>query len=591
MTATALTPPVQDALFSNLDWKEFGTALLNATPNGILVLDTGFRVVLSNRIARDRLGIYPGSLAKTTCPSLIEPGVRAMDSGRPVTGDAVKKRGYSFSCLLSPIHHMDSSLGVLCVFEDITAMEKISGRLASLKELSMELDTIIDSSNDGLWICDGDGVVLRINPASEELTGVTAAEVLGKPMQYLVEKEYIDESVTLKVLRTRKTASIIQKTGSGRRLFLTGTPVFDANGGLFRVVVNERDITKITTLQEKLRENAELNARYKRDLLEKQIEENESRNIIAKSDNYRKIVQKAIKLGEVDSTVLILGESGVGKGVLADLIHKYSSRSAHPMIRLNCGSIPDTLVESELFGYVKGAFTGARNQGKPGKFELAHKGIIFLDEVAELPLASQVKLLKFLEDGVITRVGDTKSKRVDARIIAATNRDLKSMIQEKRFRADLYYRLNVIPLKVPPLRERRDCLLPLVNHYLAVFCGRYEKPRLQLSTQTMDALMAYPYPGNVRELINLCERMVVMSQEGRVTFKDLPADVQDHGEHSESIFLGISQGQTLKEMVARLESKVLDAALREYGTQTKAARALGLNQSTIARKVKKYGLA
>ncbi|MCG8529775.1 MAG: hypothetical protein MI749_03830, partial [Desulfovibrionales bacterium] len=166
-----------------------------------------------------------------------------------------------------------------------------------------------------------------------------------------------------------------------------------------------------------------------------------------------------------------------------------------------------------------------------------------------------------------------------------------SMIQEKRFRADLYYRLNVIPLKVPPLRERRDCLLPLVNHYLAVFCGRYEKPRLQLSTQTMDALMAYPYPGNVRELINLCERMVVMSQEGRVTFKDLPADVQDHGEHSESIFLGISQGQTLKEMVARLESKVLDAALREYGTQTKAARALGLNQSTIARKVKKYGLA
>ena len=582
--------PVQRDVFSDLDWKEFGTALLNATPNGILVFDPGFRVILSNRIVRDRLGIYPGSLAKTTCPGLIEPGMRAMETGRPIPGNALKKRGYSFSCFLNPIHHMDSSLGVLCVFEDTTAMERISGRLATQKELSMELDTIIASSNDGLWICDGDGVVLRINPASEALTGVTAAEVVGKPMQYLVEKKYIDESVTLKVLRTRKTASIIQKTGSGRRLFLTGTPVFDANGALFRVVVNERDITKITSLQEQLRENAELNARYKRDLLEKQIEENESRNIIAKSDNYRKIVQKAIKLGEVDSTVLIQGESGVGKGVLADLIHKYSSRSAHPMIRLNCGSIPETLVESELFGYVKGAFTGARKQGKPGKFELADKGIIFLDEVAELPLASQVKLLKFLEDGVITRVGDTKSKRVDARIIAATNRDLKSMIQEKRFRSDLYYRLNVIPLKVPPLRERRECLLPLVNHYLDIFCHRYKKQRVQLSTQTMDALMAYPYPGNVRELINLCERMVVMSQGGDISLRDLPAGVQEHVDPSESISMDISQGQTLKEMVARLETKVLHAALREYGTQTKAARALGLNQSTIARKIKKYGI-
>ena len=572
--------------FPAMDWKEFGTALLNATPNGVAVFNTGFGAVISNSIARDRLGIYPGSLMETTCPSLYPHARKAMSG--PLAGVNIKKRGHSFTALMSPVLHRTQAIGILCLFEDITAMEQIAGRLARVEELSMELDTIIDSSNDGLWICDGDGVVLRINPASEELTGVSAADMVGKPMQYLVENEIIDQSVTLKVLETRKKASIIQKTRTGKRLFLTGTPVFDNRGRLFRVVVNERDITEISHLQERLRENVELKAGYQRDLLEKQIEENESRNIIAKSDNYRRIVQKAVKLGEVDSSVLILGESGVGKGVLADLIHRYSARADHPMIRINCGSIPETLVESELFGYVKGAFTGARKQGKPGKFELADKGIIFLDEIAELPLASQVKLLKFLEDGVITRVGDTRSKQVDARIIAATNRDLKSMIAKKRFRSDLYYRLNVIPLKVPPLRERRDCLVPLLNHYLGRFCAKYDKPKIHLSADILDALAAYPYPGNVREMINICERMAVMSQAGEISFRDLPAGVQEHTDAGDAISLDMAQGLTLKEMVADLEKKILTAALREHGTQTLAARALGLNQSTIARKLKKY---
>ncbi len=574
--------------FQAMDWKEFGTVLLNATPNGVVVFSTGFGAVISNRIARDRLGIYPGALMETTCPSLMSHARMALENGGSRTSTTIKKRGHSFTALLSPVLHKTQAIGVLCLFEDITAMEQISHRLARVEELSMELDTIIDSSNDGLWICDGDGVVQRLNPASEALTGVTAAEMVGKPMEYLVKHQIIDQSVTLKVLETRKKASIIQKTRTGKRLFLTGTPVFDSKGRLFRVVVNERDITEISRLQERLRENVELKAGFQRDLLEKQIQENESRNIIAKSDNYRRIIEKAVKLGEVDSTVLVLGESGVGKGVLADFIHRYSARAGHPMIRINCGSIPETLVESELFGYVKGAFTGARNQGKPGKFELADKGIIFLDEIAELPLASQVKLLKFLEDGVITRVGDTKSKKVDTRIIAATNRDLKSMIEKKRFRSDLYYRLNVIPLKVPPLRERRDCLVPLINHYLDQFCAKYDKPGIHLSADILDALTAYPYPGNVREMINICERMAVMSQGGAIAFRDLPAGVQEHMEPGDAISLDMNQGLTLKEMVADLEKKILTAALREHGTQTLAAKALGLNQSTIARKMKKF---
>jgi transcriptional regulator with PAS, ATPase and Fis domain len=409
-------------------------------------------------------------------------------------------------------------------------------------------------------------------------------------MTELVEKKLVDRSVTLEVLKTRKKVSLIQKTRIGRHLFLTANPVFDKNGDLFRVVINERDITEITQLQEQLKENAALTEQYKQDILERQIEEAESRKVVAQSANFRKIIQKSIKLAQVDSTVLILGESGTGKGVIADLIHKYSSRAGNPMIRINCGAIPDTLVESELFGYDKGAFTGAGHKGKPGKFETADKGIIFLDEIAELPLGSQVKLLKFLEDGVISRVGSNRSRQVDVRIIAATNRDLKEMIAGKQFRSDLYYRLHVVPLTIPPLRERSECLLPLITNYLDQFAQKYEKPRMTLSREAAEVLSAYRFPGNVRELINICERLVVMAADSRVRFEDLPGSIRKSMTAEAPDDPIWHPDHTLSHMVADLEKKVLTAALEKGKTQAKAAKLLGINQSTIARKMKKYGL-
>jgi transcriptional regulator with PAS, ATPase and Fis domain len=407
-------------------------------------------------------------------------------------------------------------------------------------------------------------------------------------MSELVEKKLVDRSVTLEVLKTRQKVSIVQKTRIGRDLFLTGTPVFDKNGDLFRVVVNERDITEITRLQEQLKKNAALTEQYKQDILERQIEEAESRKVIAQSANFRKTIQKAIKLAQVDSTVLILGESGTGKGVIADLIHKYSSRAGSPMVRINCGAIPDTLVESELFGYEKGAFTGAGHKGKLGKFETADKGIIFLDEIAELPLGSQVKLLKFLEDGVISRVGSNRSRQVDVRIIAATNRDLKEMISVKQFRSDLYYRLHVVPLTIPPLRERSECLLPLITHYLDRFAQKYEKPRMTLSREAAEVLSAYRFPGNVRELINICERLVVMAAGSQVEYEDLPGSIRKSMPSDEQGDVVWRPGQALSQMVADLEKKVLNQALKHAGTQAKAAMLLGIDQSTIARKLKKY---
>jgi PAS domain S-box-containing protein len=574
----------------DLNWKEFGSALLNATPNGVAMFDKTLQAVISNRLARDNLDLYPGAFLSATVPSLTSAARQVLSAKSVETGMVVEKNNSRYSVLLAPIRHNDAAIGVLAVFEDMTALTNMTNRMKGFQQQSIELDTIIDSSNDGLWICDGNGVVVRVNPASEKMIGLTAAEVVGKHMTELVDKKLVDRSVTLEVLKTRKKVSLIQKTRIGRHLFLTANPVFDKNGDLFRVVINERDITEITQLQEQLKENAALTEQYKQDILERQIEEAESRKVVAQSANFRKIIQKSIKLAQVDSTVLILGESGTGKGVIADLIHKYSSRAGNPMIRINCGAIPDTLVESELFGYDKGAFTGAGHKGKPGKFETADKGIIFLDEIAELPLGSQVKLLKFLEDGVISRVGSNRSRQVDVRIIAATNRDLKEMIAGKQFRSDLYYRLHVVPLTIPPLRERSECLLPLITNYLDQFAQKYEKPRMTLSREAAEVLSAYRFPGNVRELINICERLVVMAADSRVRFEDLPGSIRKSMTAEAPDDPIWHPDHTLSHMVADLEKKVLTAALEKGKTQAKAAKLLGINQSTIARKMKKYGL-
>ncbi len=462
--------------------------------------------------------------------------------------------------------------------------------MKSYQEMSMELDTIINSSHDGFWICDGHGKIIQINPASEQLTGVKAEKCIGKPMQELVDKKIIDRSVTLKVLKSHKKETIVQNTKQGKKLLVTATPVFDKEGQLFRVVVNERDITQIEALKKEIDEKQALKAELEEDLLEIQLEALKSTKIIAKSLNFKTILEKTAKIGRVDSTVLILGESGTGKGVIADMIHYHSKRRDKPMIKLNCGAIPDSLVESELFGYKKGAFTGADKE-KPGRVEMADNGMLLLDEIAELPLSSQVKLLRFLEDGSFSRIGGTTGKKVNARIIAATNQDLETMVANKTFRQDLYYRLNVIPIHLPPLRERTDCILPLISHYIDYFSKKYDiKGTITLKSNAADALEVYSFPGNVRELINICERLVVLNENKIIEYEALPQSIV--GSTKEDILFEDlwDKGLSYHEMVEAFEKKLLKTIMGKYLTQSQAAKVFKLNQSTIARKLKKYRL-
>ena len=571
------------------NWRFFAKALLDASGNAIFVLDPSGTVVISNRRVQKSLGLFPGSLLPNTLPDFWPHACQVLEQRKNLRELPIQAGDASYLARLSPMIIKDTIIGVLCVLEDRTELEKTTRKMLSYQELSRELDAIIASSDDGLWISDGDGIILRINAASERLNRVRSSDVVGRNIDELVDEGFIDTSVTLKVLKTLKRENILQQTRSGRKLMLTGNPVFNPDGDLMRVVVNERDITEIDALRQELEAQLAKNDQIQRHMQEMQITELTSGQIIARSANIVRAFGQARKVSQVDSTALILGESGSGKGVIANLIHQYSARADQPLIHINCGAIPETLVESELFGYEKGAFTGATNKGKPGYFELADGGILFLDEVAELPIASQVKLLQFLEDGKVTRVGGTVSKMLDVRAICATHRDLEEMVQQGQFRLDLYYRLNVIPISVPPLRERESCKLPLIQHFIAHFSTKLKgaiPPRL--SRRAMDALLSYHYPGNVRELMNICERLVVMADSPRIDIEDLPTAITaQFGNQNASTVDMMKAGDTLPQTMAAIERQFILQAIEKYGTQAKAAQTLGINQSTIARKLKR----
>ena len=372
-----------------------------------------------------------------------------------------------------------------------------------------------------------------------------------------------------------------------RKLISIGTPVFDNNGVLICVVVSERDITEIDDLHRELEEQGSLKDQLQYQLLEMQLAELKTHKIIAKSASMIKVLEKSLKVSSVNSTVLITGESGVGKGLITNLIHKNSSRAQKPLIRINCGAIPESLIESELFGYEAGAFTGAKTGGKPGSLELADGGSLFLDEIGELPLSAQVKLLRFLENGRITRVGGTKAITIDARILVATHRNLQDMVAKGTFRQDLYYRLSVIPLHVPPLRERKDCILPLVRYYFDHF-AEINKTRKRVSRSALDLLLSYPYPGNVRELMNICEHAIVMSETEVVDLLDLPRDARQYTSDPSILESGWPEGMSLKQILESVERKVMLQTLKKHKNQAAAAAVLGVSQPTIARRIKKY---
>jgi PAS domain S-box-containing protein len=455
-------------------------------------------------------------------------------------------------------------------------VESLDRELKLIRELKGELDILIDASYDGICMTDGQGNIQRVNRTFEQLVEMSEEKLLGVNLSLLEEKNILFPSATMAVARAKKAVTFFQRLGSGKRVLATGNPVMDDDGNIIRIIANLRDFDLLHKIK------GELDNVYYPSRIEKLDKDNP---IIALSQEFTSLLDMAARVAIADSTVLILGESGVGKEVIARYIHKNSPRSQGPFVKINCSALPESLIESELFGYETGAFTGARPKGKPGLFEVAHKGTLLLDEIGELPLAQQAKLLQVIQEKQITRIGGTKPQSIDVRLLAATNRDLPSMVKEGKFRADLFYRLNVIPIRIPPIRERKDDIIPLMYFFLDRYNERYQK-HCKVSKEVKEVFLQYYWPGNVRELENMVERLVVIAQKDVIDVDDLPPVLKKSQEPETAVIIrGILP---LKQAIEETERQILLQARELYDSTYKIAEALEINQSTVVRKLKKY---
>jgi len=443
---------------------------------------------------------------------------------------------------------------------------------------SKVLELALESSYDGLHILDKNGNTLYINEACVRIEGVDIEEMFSKDIRSLVEAGVYSQSVTLMVLETKESHTIRQTTKNGNEVLVTGTPIFDDDGEVEMVIVNSRDVTDLNTLRRNLSAS-----KYQLDDLK--LEHKRFYEVIANSTQMQRILSTALYISRVDSTVLLTGESGVGKGVLARFIHDNGPRAEKPFIKVDCSSIPENLLESELFGYEKGAFTGASQSGKIGLLEMAEGGTVFLDEIGEMPMSMQPKIMRAIQDLEIQPVGSKTIKKLDVRFIAATNIDLREAIEKKEFREDLYYRLNVIPIEVPPLRERKEDIPALINQMINRVNAMYYF-RKKLSSEAMSQLIQYPWPGNVRQLENTVERILVSTESDLVQVKDLPSEIvrwKPDGENSIDIY-----NTSYKDLLAAYDKRILQTAIEQEGSIPKAAKVLGVDATTIRRKLAKF---
>jgi len=512
--------------------------------------------------------------------------VEVIESLEAVTYIQKYKTGKILRVTGNPIFNTKGELArILVGIEDVSELDNISQQLDYVRQREEEVNSIIEASFDSIFLADATGQVLSINSAYTRITGVSPEEIVGKNCRDLIREGFIDRSETLEVIATREPVTFTQKLKNGKTLLVTGNPIFNKKGDLIRVLTNGRDITELNMLRQEVEHAHSLKQHYENELRKFQVEN--SATYVATSRKMKDILDMALHLAKVDTTILIQGESGVGKEVIAQEIHQNSLRKDKPLIRVNCAAIPESLLESELFGYEAGAFTGAKKEGKMGIFELADQATLFLDEIGEIPLHLQAKLLRVLQEKEIVRIGSVKAKAVDVRLIAATNRDLREMVKNNEFRQDLYYRLNVVPITVPPLRERREDIPALVNLFLNGFNKKYGFNK-SVNTSVMEALISYDWPGNVRELRNMIERLVVTTPQAVISEFIISDGIEDPQPTTPNT---LASHIRLRETVAEFEKGIILDYVSKYKSTRKTASALGLSPTTLCRKAASYGIS
>ncbi|HWQ75416.1 MAG TPA: sigma 54-interacting transcriptional regulator [Syntrophomonas sp.] len=565
--------------------------ILSSFTMGIIIVDHELRIKEINPFMEKLFSVTNDKIQGKRLTTII-PGSPLTDvvrSGRE-NGPRFERRGGKF--LLSyhyPLSQNGHSTGGFSVYSDVSQQEEAKQKLQAAVENEKELEAILGNSHDGLWIMDGQGMTLRVSKSWEDFSGTRREEVLGKSVYEIVAKGIYTDSAAIHVIEQRKPVTIIYQTKTGKKALVSATPVFGENGAIWRIISNVRDITELDQYRKELEESQKINQRFQEELKFLRSQNLDDKGIIARSQAMKDKLKIAAETAKSDVTLLLLGESGVGKDVVASFIHQVSQRSNGPFIRVNCGAIPETLMESELFGYEEGSFTGARKKGKQGMFEVANGGTLFLDEVGELPLHMQSKLLHVLQEHNMMRVGGIKPIHVDIRIVAATNQDLEQMVKKGRFRKDLYYRLNVIPIQIPPLRERIDDIVPLANYFLDKFNKKY-KMNKSFSPEALQSFTKYEWPGNVRELENIMERLVLTCTEDSIGKDVLPSFMEEEAVQTYLNGLPSFEASTLHKCKDELEKNMLLWAMKRCGSTRKAASVLGVSQPTVVRLLHKYGL-
>jgi PAS domain S-box-containing protein len=562
-----------DTMLSNkrepFQWED----VFSSIHNGMIVVDRDRRITYMNEPAQKILQVAAGEwegrdiqqlVPKTELPEVLTRGVSSI-------GQNIEIGGKQYLVNRTPLYQAGELIGAVSMIQDIT-------EVAQYRSLLKQFEAIVESSTDGIYVVDGSGVTVYVNRAYEEITGFRREELVGHHMQGLIDLGYIDQSVSLLVLEQRKQVSIMQKIRGKKDVIVTGNPVFNEQEEIELVVTSVRDITQLNEMRKEL-VKAKTFSEMNRNRYSVKLDGLED-DIVFESERMKQIYRQVQQVAPFPTSILLTGPSGAGKEVVANLIHHLSKRKEQPFIKVNCGSIPEQLLESELFGYESGAFTGARSEGKIGLLELADGGTVMLDEIGEMPLAIQVKLLRVIQEKQILRIGGSEPRQLDIRIISATNRDLHQLINEGRFREDLFYRLQVVEIKIPPLVERQKDVALFVDYFFHSYCQLYHIDK-QLAEETKRVLLSYPWPGNVRELKNLIENMVVSIPAERIEPYHLPIHITEHSrENSHS---------SLKQRVEQFEQHVVHEALKKSPSLRKAAQDLGIDHSTLVKKLQRWG--
>lgn len=447
---------------------------------------------------------------------------------------------------------------------------------------------------DGILISDAEGYIVWLNQAVLKRINLTANEVIGQHCNDLEANDVFKPSLTKMVVEQKTAIKGVQVhfkyKGRDSSFITSGYPIKNDNGETKLILIHSQYLPDIIESTSKIDEAYDLLQRYSNEIKRMQLHEKEALDnnyFLSRSSKYNSAIDTADQISSTDSTVLLTGETGVGKNIFAKRIHHLSSQANGPFIQINCGAIPENLIESELFGYKKAAFTGASPSGKAGLIKMADKGTLFLDEIGELPMQMQVKLLHFLQDMEFTPIGSVKPEKVDVRVIAATNKDLYEEMNEGKFRLDLFYRLNVLPIYVPALHERKEDIIGLVQFFLDKFNKKYKKA-CSLSSEVAEELQNYSWPGNIRELENLTKRFVLTCQTSNITLSDLPQYMKSSSKTFS--FDKLTKSDSLTNYLDNIERDIIEKALIEFKTTRKTADKLGITQSLLMRRIKKYDI-